>query len=136
MVAPKPVGQFVDGHPVHARFSFIAASPPVRTNQILRVASLLHQVSRQGSLRLPCRERLLRSMRRGSGSARSAVAVVAGAFLLLRVHRMGPAAPCIKDSARRPVELLWPLLTSPTPSHRVAPAVVRVCTDRIGDLSR
>jgi hypothetical protein len=68
---------------------------------------------------------LLQPRRGGRGSALSSVAEVAGAFLLLHVHRMSPTAPCTKDSALRPVGLLWPLLTSPTPSRRVAPAVVR-----------
>src|SRR5438045_577907 len=95
MVVPKPVGQFVNGHPVHARLSLISAHPAVRTNEILRVAYLLHQSIRQGSLRVPCRERLLRYVRRVAGSARAAIAVGYAAHLLLRVHRNRPPAPCI-----------------------------------------
>src|SRR6476661_6541947 len=79
---PKPVGQFMHGHPVHARLSLIGANPPVRANQVLRVAYLLHQTDCQGSLWIECRRRLLPSMRRGTGSARPA-AVVLIAFLLL-----------------------------------------------------
>src|SRR5437867_2706426 len=50
MISPKPAGQFADGHPVHARLSLVRAHPTVRTNEILRVAYLLHQLIRQGSL--------------------------------------------------------------------------------------
>src|SRR5580658_6763851 len=71
------------------------------------------------------RLRLLPSMLRETGSARPAVAVVLIAFLLLRVHRNRPSAPRIKDSALRPVGLLWLLLTSPSLSRRIAAAVVR-----------
>jgi hypothetical protein len=42
-------------------------------------------------------------MRRGSGSARSVVAVVADAFLRLCVHRIDPTAPLLK---------IWPLARS------------------------
>src|ERR1700704_1805014 len=95
MVVPKPAGQLVNGHPVQAPLSLISAHPTVRTNEILRVAYLLHQVIRQGSLRAQCRERLLLYMRRVAGSARAAVAVGYAPLLLLRVHRNRPPAPCI-----------------------------------------
>ena len=72
-----------------------------------------------------CRKRLPPSMRRRAGSARLLAAVVLIAFLLLRVHRNLPSAPCIKDLALRPVRLLWPLLTSPPLSRPVARAVVQ-----------
>ena len=87
MVLPKPVGQFVNGHPIHARLSLVRTYPPVRTNQILRVAYLLHQLIRQGSLRVQCRERLRLSGCGDTSSARTAVAEGRSPFLLLRVHR-------------------------------------------------
>jgi hypothetical protein len=87
MMVPKPVGQFVNGHPVHARLSLVRSYPTVRTNQILRVAYLLHQLIRQGSLRVQCRERLLLCGDDHTGSARAAVAGVPSTLLLLRVHR-------------------------------------------------
>src|SRR5437016_2286725 len=84
---PKPVGQFVNGHPVHAGLGLIAEHSSVRTNEILRVAYPLHQVARQGSLLVEHRERLLPSMRGSPGSAGPPFAVVLFAFLLLRVPR-------------------------------------------------
>src|ERR671929_583491 len=93
---PKPVGQFLNGHPVHARLSLIGANPPVGENDVLGVAYLLHQMDGQGSLLVQCRERLLLSMRRATGSARCATALGLFAFLLLCVHRILPSAPCTK----------------------------------------
>jgi hypothetical protein len=87
VVLPKPVGQFVNGHPIHAWLSLIRAYPPVRTNEVLRVAYLLHQLIRQGSLRVQCRERLRLSGCGNTSSARAAVAEVRFPFLPLRVHR-------------------------------------------------
>jgi len=87
MILPKPVGQFVDGHSVHAWLALIGAYPPVRLNQILRVAYLLHQLIRQGSLRVQCRERLRPCGCGDTGSARAAVAEVSCTLLLLRVYR-------------------------------------------------
>ena len=100
---PKPVGQFVNGHPVaqefkahfHARLSLIGTNPPVGANQVPGVAYLLHrrkslkriQIACQGSSLIECRRRLLPSMLGDKGSARSAAAVVLIAFLLLCVHR-------------------------------------------------
>src|SRR5580692_6625443 len=95
MVAPKPVGQFVNGHAVHARLSLVSAYPTVRTNQILRVAYLLHQLIRQGSLQVRCRERLRLDSGGRTGSARTTVAEACCAWLSLRVHRIEPPAPCI-----------------------------------------
>src|SRR5437868_15237095 len=95
MFVPKPGGQCVNGHPVHARLSLFGAYPPVRTNQILRITYLLHQVTRQGSLWVEHRKRLLLSMRWGSGSAVLPAAVVGCAFLLLHAHRLQPSAPSI-----------------------------------------
>src|SRR5271157_4724632 len=97
--------QFVYGHSVHARLSLIGTYPPVCAKKVLRIAYLLHQTDRQGSLLFECRKRLLRSMLRRTGSARPAVAVALIAFLLLRVCRIPPSAPCIKDSALHPVGL-------------------------------
>jgi len=53
--------------------------------------------------------------------------VVLVAFLLLCAHRNRPSAPCIKDSALRPVGLLWPLLTSSlsVPAHYCAGSPLR-----------
>jgi hypothetical protein len=73
---PEPVGQIVDGHAIHARLSLIGADPPIGANKVRGVAYLLHQIGRQGSLLVECRERLLPSMRRGWGSARSVATVV------------------------------------------------------------
>src|SRR5206468_7174568 len=95
MIAPKPVGQCVDGHSVCTRLSLVRAHPSLRTNQILRVTSLLHQWIRQGSLRVQCRERLLRCGCGRTSSASGAVAGVRSTLLLLRVHRNRPPAPCI-----------------------------------------
>src|SRR5579872_2283461 len=95
MVVPKPVRQFVNGHPIHARLSLISAYPPVRTNEILRVAYLLHQWIRQGSLRAKCRERLLRYGVGAAGSARTSAAGMHSILRLLCVHRSRPPAPCI-----------------------------------------
>src|SRR5205823_1821076 len=130
------VGQFVNSHPVHAWLAFIGANPPVRANEVLRVAYLLHQIDCQGSLLVECRKRLQRSMRRGTGSARLAVAVVLLAFLLLRVHRILPSAPCTKRFSPSPG---WATMASadfaaPVPLHycRGSP----VYADRNGDLLR
>jgi hypothetical protein len=64
-------------------------------------------------------------MLRETSSARPAVAVAPIAFLLRRVHRNPPSAPCINHSALRPAGLLWPLLTFLRLSRRIAAAVVR-----------
>src|ERR1022692_2849089 len=42
MILRKPVSQFVDSPPVHAGLSLVSAHPTVRTDEILRVAYLLH----------------------------------------------------------------------------------------------
>src|SRR2546426_6614365 len=65
------------------------------TSPCLRVAYLLHQLIRQGSLLVPCRERLLLYSYDSTSSARAAVAAVRSTLLLLRVHRNRPPAPCI-----------------------------------------
>src|ERR1700730_15518300 len=122
-------------HPVHTRLSLIGANPPVRANDVFRVAYLLHQINCQGSLLVECRERLLRSMCRGADSVRPAVTVVLLAFLLRHVHRILPSAPCTKDSALRPVGLLWRLLTSLLLSPGITAAVVR-CERTRAEISR
>ena len=105
VVSPQPVGQFVHGHAVHAWLALIGTNSPVCAQKVLRVAYLLHQTNCQGSLWVECRERLPPSMRCRAGSARLVAAVVLMAFLLLRVPRNLPSAPCIKDLALRPVRL-------------------------------
>src|SRR3974390_3546281 len=121
----KPVLQFVNRHTVHAWFTFIRTNPPVCTPEVLGVAYLFHQIDCQGWMRRNCRRRLLRSMRGGDEFARPARAVVVSAFLLLYVHRKTSLCLALKDSALRPVELLWPLLTSLFLSRRITPTVVR-----------
>src|ERR1035441_1874246 len=49
VVFPKPVGQFVYGHPVHAWLTFIGTNSPVCAQNVPRVAYLLHQIDCQGS---------------------------------------------------------------------------------------
>jgi hypothetical protein len=92
--------------PSTPRFALIGANPPVRAKKVLGVAYLLHQIDCQGPLGIECRKRLLPSMLQGMSSAHPVVAAVLITFLLLRVHRSRPSAPCNKDSALRPVELL------------------------------
>jgi hypothetical protein len=133
---PQPVGQALNGHPVHAWRSLIGANPPVRANQVLGLTYLLHQIDCQGSLWVQCRERLLPILRREMSSARLAAAVVWLIILLLRVHRNLPSAPCTRRFSPSPG---WATLASadfstPVPLHgcRGSP----VCTDQSRDLLR
>src|SRR5581483_5612563 len=104
MMLPEPVGQFVNGHAVHARRAFIAPHSTIGADQILGFTYLLHQVGGQGSLLLPRRERLPRLDRLSSGAAGPpGVGVrwcaegirVRCALLRLLAHREVGTAPCM-----------------------------------------
>src|SRR6476646_2823087 len=116
---PKPVRQVVNGHPIHTRRSLIGTYPPVRANDIHRVAYLLHQIDCQGSLWVECRERLLLSLRRETGAARFADARMLIAVLLLYAHRNLPSAPCIKRFSPSPGKATMASadFSAPVPEH-------------------
>ena len=137
LVTGAPGAPVLDGHPVHARRPLVRRHPLVGTGQLGRGRHPFHQVLRQGSLPVQRPKRLPLHAGPSSGSAVAGCAVAQGLQERL-VEEVTPIVPAlaaaprsssrsrrllsfrIRPFAALPGRLLWPLLTPPRASDRVA----------------